>query len=82
MFVFAYYYFIIQTIMMKMVYQHLQVKSQTSSYLGRPPTQKETFSTEHLKPLYFYILSETKHTSFRLLSQLMFTNYTIAKTRE
>ena len=31
------------------ILKDLQVKSQTSSYLGRPPTQKETFSTEHLK---------------------------------
>ena len=31
------------------ILKHLQVKSQTSSYLGLPPTRKETFSTEHIK---------------------------------
>ena len=31
------------------ILKHLQVKSQTSSYLWQPPTRKETFSTEHIK---------------------------------
>ena len=31
------------------ILKDLQVKSQTSSYLGQPPTRKETFSTEHIK---------------------------------
>ena len=43
------------------ILKHLQVKSQTSSYLGLPPTRKETFSTEHIKTslLSHFIVNKT-----------------------
>ena len=43
------------------ILKHLQVKFQTSSYLGQPPTRKETFSTEHIKTsqLSHFIINKT-----------------------
>ena len=63
------------------ILKHLQVKSQTSSYLGQPPTRIETFSTKHIKTslLSHFIINKTY--LIQILSQLMFTNFTIAKTK-
>ena len=49
------------------ILKHLQVKSQTSSYLGQPPTRKETFSTKHIKNLStftFYHKQNLPHSEF------------------
>ena len=45
--------------------KHLQDNSQTSGYLRRPPTQKETLPLNIEKPPQYHILSETKLTSFK-----------------
>ena len=79
------------------ILKHLQVKSQTSSYLGQPPTGKETFSTEHLSTFTFYHKQNLPHSEFyhnsclltspspklkKLESNLFLNNFLLLATRD